>query len=273
MLTTRRTARRQRFLPAALVFCWGLILPGSAKAQFSASPNEITLVPGSVPAATIVIQNEGTTPEQAQIYLNDWDRDDNGINRFYPVGTVVGSCGNRVKVFPTSIRLDAGARQSVAVTAEPGSYPSPCWTVVFVESTRRPSTGGNRIVYVTRLGVKVYVNPPAQTLDAEINGFGLERRVQVEGGEPVDTTQDELAIRVRNPGGRQARFKGKVEIRDLQNALVATIPIDEVPVLPGASRRIAAALPTLAAGKYVALAVLGYGGDDDLAAQLELEIR
>ena len=273
MTSTRRTARRrQRFLPAALLFL-GTLCGTPAAAQLSATPTEITLVPGSIPTASITVQNEGTSPQQALVYLNDWDRDDKGGNQFYPVGTTIGSCGDRVKVFPSTIRLEAGARQALGVSIEGAEFRSPCWTVVFVETTHRPSTGATRIVYVTRVGVKVYVVPPNLPLDAEITGFALEHRIQVPGGPPVDTTQDELALRVHNIGGQQAKFVGRIEIRDLQNKVVSTINIDEFPVLPGAGRRFAAPLPTLPPGKYIALAVVSYGGEDDLAAQLELEIH
>ena len=104
-------------------------------------------------------------------------------------------------------------------------------------------------------------------------GFALERRRQIPSGPSVDTTQDELAIRVHNSGGLPVHFEGRVEIRDLQNKVIATVKVEDFPVLPGSSRRIGIAIPVVPPGKYIALAVLGYGAEDDLAAQIELEIR
>lgn len=274
MHTTRRTARRQRFLPAALVFFGGLCLSAPpAQGQFTVAPAEIQLTPGTNPAASFVVENEGRTAIQATLYLNDWERNNDGENVFLPLGSTVGSCGDRVKVFPQTLRIEGGGRQSVRVSVEGTNFPSPCWTIVFVENAPRPSQGQSRVVYVTRIGVKVYVVPSGLVTDAEVTGFTLEKRHQTTSGPAVDTTQDELALRLRNTGGLPARFSGRVEFRDLANAVAATATIDEFPLLPGASRRVGIPLPVLPPGKYVALAVVGFGGEDDLAAQLELEIR
>jgi P pilus assembly chaperone PapD len=272
--STRRTARRwQRFLPAALVFFGGAAIAAPLRAQLTVSPAELTLVPGSTPVASFTVGNEARTTVQAILYLNDWDRDDNGENRFFPTGTVVGSCGDRVKIFPQTVRVEPGARQSIRVSAEPVAYPSPCWTIVFVESAPRPAPGGSRIVYVTRLGVKVYVNPPGLARDAEVLGFALEKQLQTSSGPAVDTTQDELALRIRNIGGVPVRLEGRVEFRDFGNNVVQMVRVEEIPALPGSTRRIPVKLPTLPPGKYVALVLISYGGEDDLAAQLELEIH
>lgn len=273
MTNTRRTARRQRFLPAALVLFGGVALTAPAQAQLTVSPADLTLVPGTAAVGSFTVSNESRAPVQATLYQNDWDRDEDGENRFLPPGSVVGSCGDRVKVFPATLRLEPGSRQSIRVSAEPGAYPSPCWTVVFVESSPRPAPGRSRIVYVTRLGVKVYVVPPGMVRDAEVLAFALEKKRQTPGGAVVDTSQDELAVTVRNSGGVPFQVAGRIEIRNLGDQVVQTIRIDEVPVLPGAVRRLHADLPVLPQGQYVALAILSYGGDDDLAAQLSLEIR
>lgn len=273
MSISRGTARRQRFLPAALVLFGGVAIAAPTAAQLTVTPAEITLVPGTMPGASFTVENDSRTLVQATLYQNDWDRSDDGENAFYPTGTVVGSCGDRVKVFPQTVQIEPGAKQSIRVTTEGGSFPSPCWTIVFVENAPRPSTGSSRIVYVMRIGVKVYVLPPGLPKDAEVTGFALEHRHATAAGPAVDTTQEEFALRVHNTGGVPVHFEGRVEIRDLGNNVVATQKVEDFPVLPGAQRRVGIAIPTLRPGKYVALAVLGYGGDDDLAAQLDLEIR
>lgn len=273
MISTRRAARRQRYLLAALVLFGGAVSSAPAVAQLTVSPAEIVLIPGTTPAASFLVANDGFGTIQATLYQNDWDRNDDGENAFHPLGTQVGSCGDRVQTFPSILRLDAGGRQSVRVSIEGGDFPSPCWTIVFVESAPRASTAQSRVVYVTRIGVKVYVLPTGLSADAEITGFAVEKRRQVPSGPAVDTTQDELALRIRNSGGLPTRFSGQVEYRDLQNRVAATVKIEDFPVLPGATRRVAIELPRLAPGRYVALAVLGFGGDDDLAAQLEVDVR
>lgn len=273
MSNSRGTARRQRFLPAALVLFGGVAFAAPAAAQLTVTPSEIVLVPGVTPAASFSVENRGQGQIQATLYQNDWDRNDDGENVFYPIGTVVGSCGDRVKVFPQTVQVEPGAKQSIRVSTEGATFPSPCWTIVFVENAPRPARGPSRIVYVMRIGVKVYVLPPNLPKDAEVTGFQMEHRRQTAAGATVDTTQEEFALRVHNSGGVPLHFEGRVEIRDLANNVVATQKVEDFPVLPGAQRRVGIPIPVLRPGSYVALAVLGYGGEDDLAAQLALDIR
>jgi hypothetical protein len=54
--------------------------------------------------------------------------------------------------------------------------------------------------------------------------------------------------------------------------VIARVPVDEVPVLPGASRLVRTPMPALPAGKYVVLILLDYGGPDIVAGQIQLEI-
>ncbi len=210
---------------------------------------------------------------QASLYLNDWDRDDDGVNRFDTLGTKPGSCGDRVEVFPMNVRIAPTTTQPIRVSLRAtDTLKTPCWTIIFVETTPRPGRGMIRITYVTRVGVKVYVVPASATLDAEITGFTPEHARPREG-QTVDTTRREFAVYVRNTGTVQVRATGQVEIRRPDNSLAATVPILEAPILPGSQRRIPVSIPTtLAAGRYIALAVVGFGGQDDLAAQAELTV-
>jgi hypothetical protein len=209
---------------------------------------------------------------QANLYLNDWERDENGRNLFDTLGSKVGSCRDRVDVFPMNVRIAPGTSQPIRVSLKPSdTLRTPCWTIVFVETTPRPGRGMIQITYVTRMGIKVYVVPPAATLDAEITGFTTEKS-RPRDGEEVDTTRREFAVYVRATGTAQIRATGQVEIRRPDNSLAATVPIGEMPILPGSQRRIPLTIPTLPEGRYIALAVVGFGGQDDMAAQLEFTI-
>src|SRR2546425_1199627 len=95
--------------------------------------------------------------------------------------------------------------------------------------------------------------------------------VRVPGRTPADTGR-ELALAFRNSGGMPLWVHGKVEFRRLNNAVAATADVPEFPVLPGALRRVAVALPALARGRYVALALLDYGGSDIAGAQVVVEV-
>ena len=267
MQLTRRSARR---LLAAALFLSLIAVPASA--QLSVNPSEIQLVPGSTPAASFTVGNDDRNPVQANLYLNDWVRNEVGENQFEAIGSLPGSCGDRVEVFPLTIRVAPGVSQAVRVSLKAtDTLRTPCWTIVFVETAPRPSTSNVRVSHVTRLGVKVYVTPAGAVQDAEIAGFGAEP-IMARAGIPADSTRREFAVYVRSTGGLQVRVSGQIEIRRPNNSLAMTVPIRETPILPGSTRRIAVDLPTLPSGRYVALAVVGFGGQDDLAAQAEITI-
>lgn len=267
MELTRGSARRH--LAAALFLS---LIAAPAAAQLTVSPSELQLTPGNMAATSFSVRNEDQSPVQATLYLNDWERDENGANQFDTLGSKVGSCRDRVDVFPMNVRIAPGTTQPIRVSLKPSdTLKTPCWTIVFVETTPRPGRGTIQITYISRMGIKVYVVPATATLDAEITGFATEK-ARPRAGEEVDTTKNEFAVYVRTIGTAQIRAKGQVEIRRPDNSLAATVPIGEAPILPGSQRRIAIAIPTLPPGRYVALALIGFGGEDDLAAQTELTV-
>jgi P pilus assembly chaperone PapD len=265
MELTRGSARR--LIVAALFLS---LTAAPAAAQLTVSPSEVQLTPGITAATAFSVRNEDQVPVQASLYLNDWERDENGVNLFDTLGSKVGSCRDRVEVFPMNIRIAPSTTQPIRVSLKPSdTLKTPCWTIVFVETTPRPGRGTIQIAYITRMGIKVYVVPPTATLDAEIAGFTVEKS-RPRAGEDVDTTKNEFAVYVRTVGTAQVRATGQIEIRRPDNSLAGTAPIGEIPILPGSQRRIAVTIPTLPAGRYIALAVVGFGGQDDLAAQTEL---
>lgn len=267
MELTRRTARR---LIVAALFLSMTAAP--AAAQLTVSPSELQLTPGALIATSFSIRNEDQTAVQASLYLNDWERDENGSNRFDTLGSKVGSCRDRIEVFPMNVRIAPATTQPVRVSLKASdTLKTPCWTIVFLETTPRPGRGTIQITPVIRIGIKVYVVPTTATLDAEITGFTTEK-TRPRAGEDVDTTKLEFAVYVRTTGTVQIRATGQIEIRRPDNTLAATVPVSETPILPGSQRRIGVTIPDLPPGRYVALAVIGFGGEDDLAAQAELTV-
>jgi P pilus assembly chaperone PapD len=217
---------------------------------------------------TFTVTNEGTDVLQFTLENADWDRADDGANRFYPAGSTPSSCERALEVFPRQLRLTPGASQTVRVSLRADSLPSrACWSLIFVQ-TEPPSaqSRSSAIRYITRIGVKIYYTPPQTVTLAEIEGF-----VQIPRDAPRDSNAVELAV--RNVGTRAIAIDGTVEIRRADNFVVAKIPVEAIPVLPAALRRIRVNLPQLLPGNYIALAVFDYGADEDLAAQTPVEIR
>lgn len=222
----------------------------------------------TAPVGSFTVTNDGTELLQFTLENADWDRADDGANRFYPAGSTPSSCERALEVFPRQLRLAPGASQAVRVSLRTDSLPSrSCWSIVFVQTEPPQAQQRNSAIrYVTRIGVKIYYTPPQTVTLAEIEGF-----VQLPKATPQDSNAVELAV--RNVGTRPVGFAGTVELRRADNFVVARVQVEPIPVLPAASRRIRVNLPKLDPGAYIALAVFDYGADEDLAAQTPVEIR
>ena len=269
-LRLSQSVLRVRLIRAAAA---GLVLgatPSNARAQVSVDALEMAFAL-SAPVAAVAPQefhvtNDGAARTQVTINVQDWDRSETGENRYAPLGTLSQSCRAHVKVFPTVVQLEAGATASVRVWLDDvAAVPRGCYTILFVETPKPPPSslhGGLR--YSMRYGVKVYVEPQVQPT-AEL----FAATVSSLSGSSVMS----LELGYRNVGSRQTIAKGVVEVRRPNNTVATTIPIAEFYTLPGATRRLSAAIPSLPRGTYVLLAMIDFGGAEIAAAQVQAEIR
>ncbi len=248
-----------------------------ATAAFDTDELELYLVPDARgrTAGTFRVRNNGRAAGTATLYVNDWDRSVDGENRFFPLGSQPGSCRTAVRIFPANVRLAAGSEQTVRVEFDAGQpITAPCWSIVFVESAPTPAAGNTSQVMVQmRTGVKVYVSPPNAARLAELTDLKLDRHRPIPPEPASDTLGVDVVASVRNQGGMQVPFAGRIEYRTLDDAVVSTQRLTPTPVLPGAAREIRVRVPKLPAGRYVAVALLDYGGAEILAGQAELEVR
>lgn len=245
-----------------------LLIAGRANAQMMVDNAELWFEGGRT-VMTFNVANEGTVANQFSIQTGDWDRSDDGTNNFLPPGTTPTSCERALEVFPRQMRIAPGGSQTVRVSLKPDSLPSSaCWSIIFVQPEAPGAAGRTTSVqYITRIGVKVYYLPAQTVTLVEMSDFSQR---------PAATAGDSVAVQARfdNRGTRPASIRGSIEIRRADNFVVATIPVEPVPVLPGASRVIRTFLPrTLLPGSYVALGVFDYGADEDLAGQAPVVIR
>jgi len=252
-----------------------LVLPTAAAAQLAVDRLEIFFEPGSGTEQVVSfgVANEGSRLVEATVYVQDWERRPDGEHVFSPSGSLAPSCGRFLRVFPQSLRLPPGGRQTVRVALEGAdSLRAACWSVVFVENTPEPAQRGRQITYVTRLGVKGYGLPGGLVRDGEVDTLSL-RAARPTEGRPADPRAREFALSFTNTGGQPLWAQGRIEVRRLDNSVAAQVEVPEFPVLPGARREMAVTLPALAAGRYVALALVDFGGGEIAAAQLEFDVR
>jgi P pilus assembly chaperone PapD len=284
MRSVSRTPSRVSSRPtrAALVAALLLVLaPTRAHGQqLAVDQIEIFLTAGDPTRSSAVfnVSNEGDRALQASLYMSDWDRDSTGSNRFFPIGTLRESCKGILQVFPSQMRLEPHSQQAVRVTLTgTDAQRAACWSVVFVElqDPVRLQQAGRAVQAVIRVGTKIYVDPANILRSADVTDMRLARALAPAGESPamrLDTARRELVVLFRNTGGTQLRPNGRVEVRRPDNSVVTTVKVEEFPILPGATRRLAVPLPALAPGKYVALTLLDYGGAEIAGGQIEFEI-
>ena len=261
LILAHRTTRRAAAGLAAFVLVAGV---PRAEAQLAVDQVELFLDPHAPGrrVQSFSVSNESDQVVEATLYLNDWDRDENGENRFSDSGRLPQSCGRYLRIFPLSLRLPPHTQQAVRVSLEGAdSLGKTCWSVVFVESSAQRQTRGRAINYVTRLGVKLYVVPPNLPKDGEVESVAIR-----------DSIGRQLTLSFRNTGDVPLWPHGSVEFRRLDASVAETVPIEEFPVLPGSLRRLTLRLPALPRGRYIALALIDYGGSDIAGGQVQLEV-
>jgi P pilus assembly chaperone PapD len=281
--------RRGRVRYAVLALCAvGAVVSRPASAQLLVDPLEVTiLAPGTNRVtASFSLSNTSDNPVQATISRSDWDRAENGDNRFVAAGSNGKSCGTMLTVSPLSVRVEAHSSRVVRLAVQTATpLTRECWDIVFVEEVpQRAPTKGNSLQYIFRTGVKIYVAPPGLSREGEIEDMAL---VDAPAAKPASSTTPaktvssgpapasrQVAIRFHNTGGMNLVAKGRLEFRRLDNTVAIVVPIPEFPTLPGATRKVLIDIPgNLAAGDYVVLALIDFGGAELVAGQIDYQAK
>lgn len=253
-----------------LVGGWSVCVPPvQAAGQLAVDRLEFALASANETYETgiIVVRNTSTTPVQATVTLEDWDRAEDGGNRWYEPGSVQGACADRLQVFPRAMSLDPGASQSVRVSFRGNAaLARECWGAV-VLATAPPPVEGSGVSHVTRTAVKVYVPPAVARSAVEVGS------IEVTASEDNDEPGDEVRVVVENTGNVHVVNRATLQIRTADNVVAHEVELPPAYLLPGARGRVAVPLPPLEPGRYVLLAIADYGGAELVAAQVEHEVR
>lgn len=246
-------------------------------AQIAVDELELFMKPdGTRPrTASIRVTNPTDRPQQVNVELQDWDRDDAGANRFHALGTITQSCGAKLKIFPMTLRIEAGRTEVVRVSYEGGAADA-CWAIVFMQGSDPAQAIQQRssITYIVRTGVKVYVEPDNAKRLGDVDDVKLVTIKEAPRAGSADSVAvQNIEVAFRNSGTAHVKTRGVIEIRSADNQEVAKLDILEFPTVPGARRRVLVPLPALKPGRYVALALLDYDGDEIAAGQLEFEVK
>lgn len=259
-----------------------------ASAQLLVDPLEVTIVVAGtnrVPTS-FSVSNTSNEVVQATITRSDWDRIENGDNRFLPAGSTGTSCGTSLTVSPLSVRVEPHTSRIVRLAVQPGAaVTKECWDIFFVEEVpRRASAKGNSLQYIFRTGVKVYVAPPGLSRDGAVEGMAVDEVPvprSASSSTPVTTvasapaaTKRQISVLFHNTGQTHLLGKGRLEFRRLDNSLAAEVPVPEFPTLPGAKRKLSVDVPAgLTPGDYVVLALIDFGGAELVAGQIDYQAK
>jgi len=277
--------RRGRVRPTVLALCAiGMLISRPMSAQLLVDPLEVTLltVGSDRVSGSFSLTNTSDAPVQATISRSDWDRAENGDNHFLAAGSTGKSCGQMLSVSPLSVRIEPHSSRVVRLGVQTdAALARECWDIVFIEEVpQRAPTKGNSLQYIFRTGVKVYVAPPGLARDGAIENMEMVD-VPAKSATPARNAsassapaKRQVAIRFHNTGGMHLVAKGHLEFRRLDNSVAREVPIDEFPTLPGATRRVLVDIPAdLAAGDYVVLALIDFGGAELVAGQIDYQAK
>jgi P pilus assembly chaperone PapD len=282
--------RRGRVRGTVLALCAviGVVASQPASAQLLVDPLEVTIVAtgtNRVPAS-FSVSNTSNEVVQATITRSDWDRAENGDNRFLAAGSTGTSCGANLSVSPLSIRVEPHTSRVVRLGIQSGAaVTKECWDIFFVEEVpRRASAKGNSLQYIFRTGVKVYVAPPGLSRDGAVENMAIADvpvpRTTASTA-PATTvanapaaTKRQISVVFHNTGGTHLLAKGRLEFRRIDNSLAAQVTIPEFPTLPGATRKLMLDVPAgLTPGDYVVLALIDFGGAELVAGQIDYQAK
>ena len=217
------------------------LAPAMAHAQFAIDKTELFLSPADSAnrGGVLMVRNEGAERAQATLKVEDWDRAEDGGNRFFAAGTHPQSCAKALRIFPLSLSLAPGESQAVRIDFDPSSAPDlgarECWSVVLVESAV-PETNktGRTLVYRIRTGLKVYALPNGLVTNGEVSD------VAIRSGGAATGAKDTVEVAFQNTGSKHVVAHGRVEIRRPDNSTAAVVELPPAYALPGSTMRVRA---------------------------------
>lgn len=260
-----------------------------ASAQLLVDPLEVTMIAAGTSrvSSSFSLSNTSDAPVQATISRQDWDRVENGDNRFLAAGSTGMSCGAMLSASPLSIRVEPHSSRIVRLAVQTSAIPTKeCWDIFFVEEVpQRTQLKGNALQYIFRTGVKVYVAPSGLRSDGAVEDMVVvdapvttaassTSPVKPVSARTPTATKRQISVQFHNTGGMHLLAKGRLEFRRLDNTLAVQVLIPEFPALPGAIRKVLIDVPRdLAPGDYVVLALLDFGGSELVAGQIDYQAK
>lgn len=229
---------------------------------------DLTLNPGQSELVTFVVENNETMKRNISISNSDWREDVNGNITLLDTGSLDVSNADWVSVSPKNFTLEPGQREeiqvSVSVPATAGSGTT--WSALLVDSV--PADDTTEETSSAPLIVKVL-----QTVTS-----GTSKNMRLENIELLQGDPMRLGVKMANTGNEVLRdILCEIQIRNMNGDIVRNWVMDPITLMPGDARISEANdldqdLEPLAAGTYLALVIVDFGGDHLLASQHLFEV-
>jgi hypothetical protein len=233
---------------------------GQPKSGLSISPPtfELSANPGDTLKNSLRVDNVVAEPLEITVDTRNFTAlgEEGGINLSAEEDQY--SLASWISVTPKKAIIPAGESAvfdyviAVPANASPGGR----FGSIIFKTSLRPVTGQSGVAVGQEVGALVFLKIAGKVNEkAHIAAFNPRSRLYDRGPAHFD-------IRIKNEGNVQFKPTGSVTVSNFFGKKVATIPIDEKNVLPGAIRKMSAEWNTTwLFGKYNATASLVYGAD------------
>lgn len=257
---------RRVILLILLMFTSGLIVGPLRAYELMVSPArlEMQIQPGKVVEGAFEVRGSFDQPTRIRVNIGDWGLSPNGEIKLLPLGQYARSLASWLSVAPAEFLLSQGRTQTVHYRLKPpaditGGY----WGVLYFQNVPQmveASKGTVGVVTVGRVATVIYAATERGAVRA---GRITAVTAAWSGGELT------MKAIFENPGNLMLRLKGRFEIKDpVANKVLAKVPFEDLPVLPGGTREVAAEWQgELVPGNYLVLALIDFGGANVVGGQ------
>ncbi len=207
---------------------------------------------------TVTLTNSSDEVQHIRLYVGDWNREEYGLNCFFPPNTIDRSLASWIHLVSPSFALLPAETHTITiyVTIPPsteaeldGTY----WGMVFAEiESPNPEIAATGVMSTVRYGVKVYA-----TIQGTENNVGVVQSVQIE------QIEDSLLVTVEyeNAGNIFQDVALQCDVVDRSGTVCRSIVLEPCPLLPSSVRTLEIPLDPLPPGLYQAVVQADYGGD------------
>lgn len=195
-------------------------------------------------------------------------RVENLDSRGIPIEYVNRSAADWVDVSSSEFSLDPGESRKIQFSVSvPRDVEGTHWGAIYVKSEPvAQDREGTTIVAIKRFAIKVYVTPPGTDVQkAYVTNFSA-----------ITRSIPKFNLTLTNEGNVELVVSGEVRLRDEKGEVVDTINVKSFKLLPGYKRNLiikGKESTNLSPGKYNALAVLDYGGEDKIGKSISFEVN